>query len=179
MSTKNLAKGLTLMKLAKSFFAPILEVRDLIKEASGEKINFLSMQERQEIVEDPEIDRIEAVGFSSASVRSKLKYSTFVPIYLQLYYFGDAKFREQYVEVCESNIGENAFQILEKRNSDYDRNELKEILEMYNCKEMAFSVGTRIQGPYSIGDLISGINNVWIFQILVKSNACLSKITFC
>jgi len=160
MSTKNLAKGLTLMKLAKSFFAPILEVRDLIKEASGEKINFLSMQERQEIVEDPEIDRIEAVGFSSASVRSKLKYSTFVPIYLQLYYFGDAKFREQYVEVCESNIGENAFQILEKRNSDYDRNELKEILEMYNCKEMAFSVGTRIQGPYSIGDLISGINNV-------------------
>lgn len=160
MSTKDLAKNLTLMKLVKSFLGPILEVHELFKEAHGERTNFLSMAERQEILEDPKIDRIETIGFSSVSIKSKLKYSTFVPIHLQLYYFGDAKSREQYVEVCESNIGENAFQILEKRNVNYDREELKDILDMYNCKEMAFSVGTRIQGPYSIGDLISGINNV-------------------
>jgi len=151
---------LTFKDIVKNFFAPILEVHSLIKEASGEKTNFLSMQERQEILEDPIIDRIEVVGLTSASVRTKLKYSNFTPIRLKLYYFGDAKTREQYVEVIESNIGESAFQILEKRNIDYNGKLAKEILDMYNCKEMPSLIGTRIQGPYSIGDLICGINNV-------------------
>lgn len=160
MSTKDLAKTLTFMKLAKSFFGPILEVRDLLKEAHGEKTNFLSMQERQEIQEDPEVVSIQTVGFSSASVKSALKYSTFVPIHLQLFYFGDAKSREQYVEIQESNVGENAFQILEKKNHEYDRAKVKETLSIYGCKEMGCSVGVRIQGPYSIGDLVSGIKLV-------------------
>lgn len=153
-------KPLTFKDIAKSFFAPILEVHSLLKEASGERTNFLSMQERQEILEDESVDRIEVVGLTSVSIRTKLKYSTFVPIHLKLYYFGDARSREQYVEIVESDIGESAFQILEKRNIDYDAKLAREILDMYNCKEMPSLIGTRIQGPYSIGDLISGINNV-------------------
>lgn len=155
--TKN---PLTFKNIVKNFFAPILEVHSLIKEVSGEKTNFLSMQERQEIFEDPIIDRIEVCGLNSLSIKTKLKYLTFTPVRLQLYYFGDARSREQYVEISESNIGESAFEILEKRNINYDGRLAKDILNMYNCKEMPSLIGTRIQGPYSIGDLISGINNV-------------------
>jgi hypothetical protein len=146
-------------KLIKNLFGPIIEIHDLIKEASGKKTNFLSMQDRQEIVEDPFIERIEVCGLNSVSIKSKLKYSTMIPIHIKLFHFGNKNSREEYVEITESNIGETAFQILEKRNQNYPHSSIKEILDMYNCREIPV-VGTRIPGPSSIGDLISGINNV-------------------
>jgi hypothetical protein len=158
--SKNIATSIALMKFAKTLFSPIIEIRDLMKEASGEKTCFLSMEERKEILKDAKIDRIETIGFNSVSIKSKLKYGTFVPIYLQLFCFGNQNSREFYVEICESNIGENAFQILEKRNPNYKREAIEKIVELYNCKEMGHSVGLRLQAPYSIGDLICAINNV-------------------
>ena len=160
MNTKNIVGSLTTMKLVKTFFQPLLEIRNLIKESNGERISFLSIDERSFLLNNPEIQRVEVICFNTISVRSILKYEFLAPIWLELFHYGKDGFNDQYVEIVESNVGKNAFQILERRNPNYDRSKLNELLNLFNCKEMGVSVGLRLNWPYSIDDIVSGINNV-------------------